>query len=60
LIVDNKEILTSSLNKLIYSLFTSINTWVLCSVLTLNGHEYDDILTTHYLRHPSKYVFYEN
>jgi hypothetical protein len=34
-----------------------INNWVLFSVLTVKGH---DIFTAYYLRHPSKYVFYEN
>ena len=53
----DKEILTSSLGKPTYYLLTSINTWVLFSVLTVKGH---DIFTTYYLRHPSKYVFYEN
>ena len=40
-----------------YYLLTSINTWVLFSVLTINEH---DILTICYLKHPSMYVFYEN
>jgi hypothetical protein len=57
LTVDDKEILPSSLGKPTYYLLTFINTWALFSALTVNGH---DILTTYYLRHASKYVFYEN
>ena len=41
----------------IYYPSTSINTWVLCSVLMVNRLV---ILTTYYLRHPSKNVFYEH
>ena len=44
-------------NRYTGTLLTFINTWILHSVLKVYGH---DILTTYYLGHPSKYVFYEN